>query len=71
MVFARRSSTPLRRSPDARWIGGVCGGIAQWLGIEPWLARLIFVVVSLASAAFPGILVYICLWIGLPDEYSE
>ena len=68
MVFLNSKGAPLRRSPDQVVFGGVCGGIAQWLGLEPWLVRLLFVVISMASAAFPGLLVYICLWIGLPDR---
>jgi phage shock protein C len=68
MVFANRSGVPLRRSPDRRVIGGVCGGMAEWLGVDPWLMRLIFVLVSIASSSFPGILVYIALWVGLPTE---
>jgi phage shock protein PspC (stress-responsive transcriptional regulator) len=46
----------------------VCGGLAKWLGWDPTLVRLAYVVVSLLSAAFPGILVYILLWILMPRE---
>lgn len=49
-----------------RWIGGVCGGIAEYLGWSPTLVRLIYFVFSAVSAAFPGILVYIILWIVMP-----
>jgi phage shock protein C len=45
----------------------VCGGLAQWLGWDPLLVRVLYVVVSVASAAFPGILVYIVLWIVIPQ----
>ena len=48
-------------------IAGVCGGLAQWLGWNPTLVRLIYVVVSIASVAFPGILVYIVLWLVMPE----
>jgi phage shock protein PspC (stress-responsive transcriptional regulator) len=48
-------------------IAGVCGGLAQWLGWNPTLVRLIYVVVSIASVAFPGILVYIVLWLLMPE----
>jgi phage shock protein C len=57
----------LRRSRRNRWIAGVCGGLAQWLGWDPLLVRVLYVVVSVASAAFPGILVYIVLWIVMPQ----
>ena len=68
MVFANQRGVPLRRSPDHHLIGGVCGGIAQWLGMDPWAVRALYVVISMLSASFPGILVYICLWIGLPER---
>lgn len=61
------TSNPLRRSRKHRMIGGVCGGLAQWLGWDPTLLRVLYVVVSIASAAFPGILVYIVLWLVIPE----
>jgi phage shock protein PspC (stress-responsive transcriptional regulator) len=48
-------------------IAGVCGGIAEWIGWDPTWVRLLYVVVSILSAAFPGILVYIILWIVMPE----
>ena len=47
-------------------IAGVCGGIAEWLGWRPFTVRLLYVLVSVLSAAFPGIVVYIVLWILMP-----
>jgi phage shock protein PspC (stress-responsive transcriptional regulator) len=49
-------------------IAGVCGGLAQWLGWDPTLVRVLFVLVSFFSAAFPGILVYVVLWILMPER---
>jgi len=57
----------LRRSRNDRWIAGVCGGIAEWLGWDPTLVRVLYVVVSIVSVAFPGILVYVALWILMPE----
>ncbi|MGH9748579.1 MAG: PspC domain-containing protein, partial [Candidatus Polarisedimenticolia bacterium] len=51
----------LRRSRNAV-IAGVCGGIAEWLGWPANRVRIIYVIVSLLSAAFPGTLVYLILW---------
>jgi len=51
-------------------IAGVCGGIAEWLGWDPTLVRVLYVLVSICSAAFPGILVYIILWIVMPGPES-
>jgi phage shock protein C len=57
---------PLRRSRRHRMIAGVCGGIAEWLGWSPTVVRVLYVLVSVLSVAFPGILVYIILWILMP-----
>lgn len=59
---------PLRRSRRNKWIAGVCGGLAEWLGWDPLLVRILYVVGSAVSVAFPGILVYIVLWIVMPKE---
>src|SRR5580765_7330290 len=52
----------LMRSRSDKMIAGVCGGIARTLGWDPTLVRVVYVVASIFSAAFPGILVYIILW---------
>ena len=64
MVETRK---PLRRSRSNRMIAGVVGGLAEYWGLDPTLARVIFVVVSILSAAFPGILVYAVLWLVIPE----
>ena len=61
------TARPLRRSRRQRLIAGVCGGIAEWLGWDVTLVRVLYVLVSVLSAAFPGILVYIVLWLAMPD----
>lgn len=58
----------LQRSREDRMIAGVCGGIADWLGWNPTLVRVLFVLVSVLSAAFPGVLVYLILWILMPER---
>jgi phage shock protein PspC (stress-responsive transcriptional regulator) len=57
----------LQRSRRHRMIGGVCGGLAEWLGWNPTAVRILYVLVSVLSAAFPGILVYLVLWIVMPN----
>lgn len=47
-------------------IAGVCGGIADFLGWDPTLVRILYVVLSIASVAFPGIIVYLILWLVMP-----
>jgi phage shock protein PspC (stress-responsive transcriptional regulator) len=59
-------SVPLHLSRKHRIIAGVCGGIADWLGWRPTVVRILYVLASVLSAAFPGILVYILLWILAP-----
>jgi phage shock protein C len=58
------------RSRRDKVIGGVCGGIAKSLGWDPTLVRILYVIVSIASAAFPGLLVYIVLWAAVPLDPS-
>jgi phage shock protein PspC (stress-responsive transcriptional regulator) len=58
---------PLRRSRKYRVIAGVCGGLAEWLGWDVTLVRVLYVLVSIFSAAFPGLLAYVILWILMPE----
>jgi phage shock protein C len=50
-----------------KMIAGVCAGIAEYFGWEVTLFRVVFVLVSILSIAFPGILVYLVLWIVMPQ----
>ena len=58
---------PLRRSRQ-RLLAGVCGGLADWLGWDRTLVRVLYVLVSILSAAFPGLVVYLVLWLVMPSE---
>lgn len=58
---------PLRRSRRHRIVAGVCGGLAEWLGWRPLLVRVLFVVVG-ALPFLSGILVYVVLWLLIPEE---
>ncbi len=60
----------LHRSRSNRMIAGVCGGLAEWLDWDPTLVRILYVVVSIISAAFPGLLVYLVLWLVMPERQS-
>ena len=57
---------PLQRSIKHKMIAGVCGGLAEWLGWDVTLVRLLYVLISVLSVAFPGILVYVILWVLMP-----
>jgi phage shock protein C len=56
----------LRRSQSDRWLGGVCGGIAQITGIESWVWRLLWVLMALFAGV--GVRAYVLCWIFVPDE---
>ena len=50
-----------------RVMAGVCGGIAEYFDIDPTLIRVAYVILSLFSVAFPGVLLYIILMILIPN----
>jgi phage shock protein PspC (stress-responsive transcriptional regulator)/signal transduction histidine kinase len=56
----------LVRSRDERVIGGVCAGVARWMGVEPIVVRLAACVMVLANGI--GVVVYVVAWVVLPDE---
>ena len=58
----------LVRSRNNRMIAGVCGGLARWLGWDPTAVRILYVLISFFSVAFPGIIVYIILAFVMPLE---
>ena len=58
----------LRRSQKHRMIGGVIGGLADYFDRDPTLLRVLYVLVSVLSAAFPVILVYLNLWVIIQTE---
>jgi phage shock protein PspC (stress-responsive transcriptional regulator) len=58
-------SRKLRRSRDDRMIAGVAGGLAEHLGMDPAILRLVFVV--LAAAGGGGVLAYLVAWAVIPE----
>jgi len=62
---------PLQLSNRHKIIAGVCGGIAEWVGWDPTFVRLLYVLVSVLSVAFPGIIVYIILWAIMPRSVVQ
>jgi phage shock protein C len=49
-------------------LAGVCGGIADSFGWNPTVVRVLYVVISTLSAAVPGILIYVVLWLLVPKD---
>ena len=58
----------LERSRTDKIIAGVCGGIARRYGWDPTLVRVVYVLAAVFSAAFPGLIVYVVLWLLMPLE---
>lgn len=58
----------LKRLPSKGMISGVCAGIADYFEWGRSATRILYVLFSIFSAAFPGLLVYIILWIVLPKR---
>jgi phage shock protein C len=56
----------LMRSRTDHMIGGVCGGLAKYLGVDATLVRLVFLLLALGSGG--GVLIYLVLWIVIPRE---
>jgi phage shock protein C len=56
----------LRRSREQKMLGGVIGGFAEYFDRDPALLRLLYILISIVSAAFPGIFVYLILWAVIP-----
>jgi phage shock protein C len=61
-------SPGLRRVRQGAIIAGVCGGLARWLGWDPTIVRVLYVIATIASIGFPGILTYLLLWIIMPRD---
>lgn len=59
----------LYRSRKEQMIAGICGGIAEYFAIDPTIVRLVFVLLALLGG--PGLLIYIILWIVVPEEPVE
>jgi phage shock protein C len=57
----------LRRSRTNRIIAGVCGGLGEFFGIDPFWFRLAFLL-AMIPGGIPGILVYLVLWLVIPSE---
>lgn len=51
-------------------IGGVCQGLGDYFGIDPTIVRLIFLLLLLLPGRFPIVLIYIILWVVLPEKQN-
>ena len=60
----------LRRSNN-KMIAGICSGIADYLAIDPTIVRIVYVLLSLSTVAFPGIILYIIFLLIMPQPEAE
>jgi phage shock protein C len=59
----------LQRSSN-KMVAGVCAGIAEYLGLDVTIVRVAYVLISIFSAGFPGLIVYLILMFVMPDYYK-
>lgn len=59
---------PIERSRAHRMLGGVLGGIAEWIGCDPSVARVAYILVTAFTGFLLGIVAYGVLWVFLPEE---
>ena len=58
----------LDKSSNDKMLAGVLGGFAEYIGVDSTLVRLVYVLIAMFSAGFPGILFYIICALVIPDE---
>jgi len=58
----------LTRSIKDRMLAGVCGGIADYMVVDPTVVRLIFALATFFTVLFPGVMIYLIMWIVVPKE---
>jgi len=68
-VFATLRGIPIRRRTDDKWIGGVCSGLADRLGVDPVIVRAGLVLLTILGGV--GITVYLVAWVLLPNDRNE
>ena len=56
------------RSRTDRWLAGICGGIADYFDVDSALVRLVYLLLTFFSAGFPGLMIYLVLWLVMPKD---
>jgi phage shock protein C len=59
----------VRRSRTERVIAGVCGGVGRYLGLDPLLLRIAFIILALANGL--GVIAYVVCWVAIPEERPD
>jgi len=60
----------LTRSGKDKMLAGVCGGIAKYMDVDPTVVRLIFALATFFTVVFPGVFIYLIMWIVVPKEWE-
>ena len=58
----------LLRSRSDRWVAGICGGIGDYFDVDPDTVRLVYMLLTFFSAGFPGVMIYLVLWLVMPKD---
>jgi len=58
----------LTRSTKDKMLAGVCSGIAEYMAVDPTIIRLVFALGTFFTAVFPGTIIYLVMWIVVPEE---
>jgi len=58
----------LTRSSKDKMLAGVCGGIANYMDVDPTIVRLIFALATFFTVVFPGVIIYLIMWIVVPKD---
>ena len=61
----------LLRSRSDRGVAGICGGIGDYFDVDPALVRLVYMLLTFFSAGFPGLMIYLVLWLVMPNAKGE
>jgi phage shock protein C len=59
----------VRRSRGERVVAGVCGGVGRYLGVDPVLLRIAFIILALANGL--GVIAYVVAWVAIPEEQPD
>lgn len=58
----------LYRSRDHRVVSGVLGGLGEYFSVDPVIVRLLFVLITIATGVFPGVIAYLVAIFVVPEE---
>ena len=71
MSYPAHQPRRLRRSRNDRWIGGVCGGLAEYLNMDATLVRVGVVIIALVTAAVPVAAIYLLMMLLIPEADTQ